>query len=67
MIKKKRRKGIIIVPENKPYKQLTSPVWYGTTEKGHQRIMNEKEAHDWSFQTGRSVKMKLKKFELDEL
>lgn len=67
MKKIKRNKGSIILPENKPIRTLKSPLWYGTTEKGHQRIMQEGEAHSWALQTGRPVKMKLRKYELDEL
>jgi len=67
MIKRKRIKGSIILPENKPIRTLRPPLWYGTTEKGHQRIMQEPEAHRWALQTGRPVKMRLKKYELDEL
>ena len=63
----KRKKGLVVLPENKPYKSFREPVWYGTTEKGHQRFMGEEEAHNWSLKTGRNVKMKLRKFELDEL
>jgi len=68
MKKEKRNKGSIILPEYKPIKRLGhQPLWYGTTEKGHQRIMQEKEAQSWALQTGRPVKMHLKKYELDEL
>jgi len=68
MRKEKRNKGSIILPENRPIKHLRyPPLWYGTTEKGHQRIMREKEAHHWSLETGRPIKMRLKKYELDEL
>ena len=68
MKKEKRNKGSIILPENRPIRHINNmSLWYGRTEKGHQRIMQEKEAHKWSFRTGRPVKMKLKKYELDEL
>jgi len=63
----KRKKGTVVLPENRPYKTFREPVWYGTTERGHQRFMGSDEAYKWSLQTGKNVKMRLKKFELDEL
>jgi len=59
-------KGKVIYPEHKPIKHLpTRPVWYGETEKGHKRFMTGLDAHQWSRNTGRPIKMKLKKYELE--